>query len=596
MNGTNIITRFVAYLPDDSEQGREELARTTNLVSDFGFELLQQNTYLLAVTAPPSLTLARPVDMLLDVFPGTAASTRLAAASLNDAKSVEEVHYKAEASAQCYNLLQMKDTSFLLESDALGLKPVHIARTAGGNVLGSRISDLLCLFPTLAEPTDVVALYELLGFWAPLNGRTLHQRIRRTLPGGRYHWTSAAGLSGTRNRDLRPTTVEPLRFMDQAIEIIRDTASQSLLEKTKGAPEPIILALSGGFDSRLIAALCRDQHIHMRALSHGRRQNSETRSARAIARALGLELQTVPHLKDGTLRYPSQYLEATEGTTDPAAASIMNLFNTPSEPGNAVLHGFCGDAQAGSHISQFSAADYASRESMAAAVTRHYYAPHRPDLFGLFSPAPSPDDIRQDVLAGLRTDCPPYQAYLLWYLENRSRRHVASQIAILGEHFDPIMPFYDRRLFDIWHSIPPIGLMNRVVFKNLIAHYYPKLARIPHPEEAAPITPNLRWQLTRFYHRIPQHLLAVCLGSERAQEVFLRLYRHENIYKLSKLAAPQQRAYMLSQLTQLRPALKEGWGVELSQNYMATLSGDLQALRVMFMVARYAQIRRQGHS
>lgn len=591
MSQTPFLTRFVAYFPDSDDGGRNELAHAANLLGAAHWRLLRQAPCLFAADSSTSSAPTDPADTWLDVFPGTAASARLAATDFHHAQSIEDLHRKAEASAQCYNLLQSTDHAFLLESDALGLKPVYTAKTSGGNVLASRIADIVRLFPVLAEPADTVALYEMLGFWTPLAGRTLHRHIRRTLPGGCYRWTPTAGFSGGRGRELRPVAIEPQWFMDEAIAAIHDTANQSLREKTANVPRPVLLALSGGYDSRFIAALCRDQKIPVRAVTYGRRHHSETHCSRGIARALGIDLQILPQLIDGTLRYMPQYLDVAEGMVDPAGASIMNLCRVDSERGSAVLHGFGGDVQEGARLSDFSAADYASRESVAAAIMRHAYPASRQDLAGLFGRTIDPEEIRADILAGLRQDCPPYQAYLLWFLENRHRRFVAVGCAALGQHFDMVMPLHDRRLYDLWHSIPPLGLADRALFKRLLARCYPALARIPHPEEAAPVTPNLRWQLARFHHRLPAQLLAACVGQQRADELRLRLHRHHNFRTLSKLEAPQQRAHMLSELARLQPALGQCMGIELSPGYENILARDSQALRTMFGVASHAARR-----
>ncbi|HET6586487.1 MAG TPA: asparagine synthase-related protein [Oleiagrimonas sp.] len=589
----SFITQFVAYFPDAGDSGREELARVARLVGATNWRLLRQAPYLLAVDSAASVRPADPGNTLLDVFPGTAASARLAAADFRGARSIEDLHREAEASAQCYNLLQSTEHAFLLESDALGLKPAYTAQTPGGNVLASRVADMVRLFPALAEPADAVALYEMLGFWAPLAGRTLYRPIRRTLPGGCYRWTPSEGFSSRRGRDLRPVAIEPQWLMDAAIEAIHDATGQSLREKTAGVPRPVLLALSGGFDSRYIAALCRDQQTQVRAVTYGRRHHSETHSSRGIARALGIDLQILPQLVDGTLRYLPQYLETTEGMADATGASIMDLCRADVERGSAVLHGFGGDVQQGARLGDFSAADYASRESVAAAIMRHAFPASRPDLAGLFGRTVDPEEIHADILAELRQDCPPYQAYLLWFLENRHRRFVAAGCATLGQHFDVVMPFHDRRLYDIWHSVPPLGLTDRTLFKRLLARHYPALARIPHPEEAAPVTPNLRWQIARFYHKLPAQLLAACVGPQRADELRLRLHRHHNFRTFSKLEAPQQRAHMLSELARLQPALQDNLGIELSPDYKNVLARDSRALRTMFGVASHAA-RRQA--
>lgn len=594
----HLVSRYVVYLPDSGEDGREELVNSREAAERAGFSVLYDGAYLLAeVSGSGSSGMqsgGTPPPFLMDVFPGTACSPRMATLPA-DTGDLEALHRFAEQHAQCYNLLHMTAASFVLESDALGLKPVYIARVSGGSVLGSRIADLLCLFPALADPVDTVALFELLRFRAPLAERTLYQRVRRTLPGGCYRWERATGLSARRGRDIRPAPVEPLKLMDQALEEIHDATAQSLLAKTARAPQPILLALSGGFDSRLIAALCRDHHIHVRPLSYGRRQNEEWHGARAVARALALDLEMIHYREDNTLRYLAHHLDTMEGTADPSTASIMNLFEVAPAPGSSVLHGYCGGSLAGFWAGRYSAAEHSSHESLVDGVLRGHRISARSELSRLFNPAVKLDEVRQDVLAGFRTDCPPHQSYLLWELENRERRYVGSYFSLIGGHFDAIMPFYDRRLFEIWTSIPPIGLVDRTVFRRLLARYYPALAKIPHSEEPAPIIPNLRWQLARFYRGLPKRLLGRALGVERAKEVFLRSYRHDYIWNLGNLAAPQQRAHMLSRVIDLQPVLKEALGVNLAPGYESILAGDVQALRGMFLAAEYARRRADVH-
>lgn len=591
MSEACIVTRFIAYFPGVGADGQEELAHVERALGGEDLHVLRRGGYLLAIAAVNSPGAGRPPDWFLDVFPGTAASARLSAAGAQRLRTMDDLHECAETSAQCYNLLQASEDAFAMESDALGLKPAYTARTAGGFVLASRIADLLRVFPTLARPADVTAMCEMLVFWGPLVGRTLYRSIRRTLPGGCYRWSRAGGFSASRGRDLHPVTIQPGWLVDEAIASIHDEAERSLREKVGGAAQPLLLALSGGYDSRFIAALCREQHIRVRAVTYGRRHHSEMRSTHAVARSVGLDLQVLPQLADGLLHYLSQCLDTTEGTADPGATSVLNLLRADAPRGTSLLHGFAGDVQAGIRVCDYSAAEYASRESMVDAIMRRNYPSRRNALFGLFQPPADADEIRQDVHDGLRDDCSPHAAYELWYLENRTRRYVATHFSMLSQHFDVVMPFFDRRLFQLWHSIPPAALADRALFKRMLAHYYPKLARIGHPEELVPAIPNLRWQLGSFRHKLPSRLLAACVGGPRADELMLRMHRHRNFRTLSKMEAPQQRAYMLSRVAGLQHALREVLGVTLSVGYETVLARDNQALRTMFGIACYAARR-----
>jgi len=551
--------------------------------------VVRREPYLLAVASRAALTRSDATQTLLDIFPGTAAFVRIAARNFDAAAPMEAIHQTAEASAQYYNLLRATCTDFALESDMLGLKAVYSAQTPAGAVLASRIADVLDMFPGLAQPADLTALYESLGFWTALGERTLYRHIQRTLPGGCYRWTSADGLAGQRSRRLDPTPVEPYWFMDQAIASVRAASRDSVREKTAGAPGSIWLALSGGFDSRFIAALCRDLRLPIRVVSYGRPHHREWPSTKEVARTLELDLTMLRQGRDATLHYLTNHLDATEGTADCASVSIMNLMGARAAIGDTLLHGFCGDVLSGGHIDPFSAADYASRDATADAIVRHAYPASKVNLHGLFTPAPDLDAVRQDVLDGLRSDCPAYQAYLLWYAENRTRRYVASHFAVLGEHFDTVSPFYDRRLFALWFSIPPVGLSGQTTLRQLLARCYPALARIPHAEESASIIPNLHWQIARFLRSAPERVLSGCIGATRAKRQLLRLYLNSDFRSLSKLAAPQQQAYMLSRISMLQPILHEMFGVTLSPQYRNILSTNLQALRTLFTVASYAE-------
>jgi len=588
MAGIAFITRLIAYFPDQRPEGRNELLQVAEKIRATELKILRSEPYLLAV-AIPKLPESSDTYTLLDIFPAAASSTRMMARTFDADAPLEDIHRVAEASAQCYNLLRATQTSFSMESDMLGLKAVYSARTPGGALLSSRIADALELLPTLARSTDVVALYELLGFWAPLRERTLYRNVQRSLPGGAYRWTPNEGLHGRRTRSLQPVQLTPCQFMDQVTANIRSASCESLDEKLAGAQEQIWLALSGGFDSRLIAALCRDLRVPLRAVTYSRPHHREWHSAKAIAQALKLELTVLRQDRNATLRYLPNHLDATEGNADCGSVSILNLLACRSALGHTLLHGFCGDLLSGGHIDPFSANDYASRDAMADAIVRHWYPSSSEDLKELFTPSPSLDDVRQDVLDGLRPDCPPYQAYLLWYAENRNRRYVASHFAVLGEYFDTVMPFYDRRLFELWFSIPPVGLSGQATLRQLLARYYPALARIPHPAESAPIIPNLRWQLARLCRGVAPRVMAGCIGRERTQHLLLRFFRDDDFRSLSKLAAPQQQNEMLATVTDLRRLLCDALGVELSPRYPDMLRGNLQALRTMFTVVRYVQ-------
>src|SRR6185312_7821656 len=77
MGPVTFITRFVAHLPDSGERGREEREQVAARINALGLTLLRHQPCLLAVASTKTPT-GSAVTTLLDVFPGTAASARMA--------------------------------------------------------------------------------------------------------------------------------------------------------------------------------------------------------------------------------------------------------------------------------------------------------------------------------------------------------------------------------------------------------------------------------------------------------------------------------------------------------------------------------------
>lgn len=584
-----LVVGFLAFLP--TMPGRIPIAVSDGLRAKCdaaGLALIREGAYALAIQPSGTNMASSDSAVLLDVFPGTACSGRKFAVDGAEASHLESLHAMAECEAQAYNLIQADQAAFVLESDAIGLKPFYVAKVDGGTLLASRIADILALYPQLVA-VDQTALYELMTFRTPIAQRTLHKGIRRGLPGACYRWSVDTGLAADQARRPQPPPLNVLAFVDETIARIKEAVCASLREKTTHAQGQVALALSGGFDSRLIAAVAAELAIPMRVLSYGRRHTSETHSAVAVAEALGLKLEPIEYPPDNSLRHLSWHLTAVEGTADLATSSIANLLATDLPVGTSLLHGYVGDPLAGSFCNHLSAKEYVSSETLIDGIMRHHNAVASSGMHNVLTPAVDLEAVRSDLVATVRDDCPPHQAYLLWEFENRQRTYVGSYFALLGDRFDTVMPFYDRRVFDLWLSLPPIGQADRAVFRKLLARYYPQLARIPHSEEPAPITPNLRWQLARFYRGLPERTMTMIMGAERAHQLLLRTYRHDYIWNLGNLAAPRQRALMLSRVTELRPVLKEACGVMLSSDYAERLSGDVQALRGMFLAAEYAR-------
>lgn len=600
----DIVSGFLIYLPASTrprDDGEEE--RIAETATRLGYALRRRRPFLLACGPASGASggrtgTASPGAVILDVFPGTAASgRRFLPATGGDSAGTRgdwaAWHAMAEREAQFYNLVEATDESLCIESDPIGLKPFYLAQLPRGTLIASRVLDILNVFPELARPVDPVAAYQLMMFRAPMADRTLHQRIRRSVSGGCYFWEPSAGLRVTRARRVKAPPVDGLLFADDAIARLEQVLMRSLAEKTDGLSGPIAVSLSGGFDSRLLAAAAVEAGLPVKAFSFGRSYHPEIQSAKATAKVLGIPLAILPYPTDGSIQRLPFHLGTVECTADLATSLIANLFAIECPVGTPILHGFAGDPLAGNHLRHLTPREYETLDTVADGVMRFNGGAAPVDFAGLFHEAAPTEAVREEIRANLPDGCTPHQAYLIWDFEHKQRRYVGSHFPMLGARFDTIAPYYDRELFALWMSVPPVGLDGRSLFRKFLAKSYPALARIPHSEEAVPITPNLRYQLAGFLRRMPYALADGVMGPGWAARVTRSLSRDRYIWSLANLAGARQRAYMLARIGALRSDMRRVLELDVDAAFADRLGGDLQATRGLFLIAEYAAWLRQ---
>ena len=243
-----------------------------------------------------------------------------------------------------------------------------------------------------------------------------------------------------------------------------------------------LMPLTGGFDSRLLACTAAALKLRPSLCTLGRRHHSEVIVARLVAESLNLPLSIYEPRKD-ILDMLDLWLSVTEGQLDSHTVFISHLLDTRHPEGTLVTHGFLGDALGGSHANWLTDEEMHSREGIIGGLMRYFtgqYASKIGSLLGLPVPLAS---LKEDLAAGLPTEGAPYQAFTIWDLENRQRRFVGPQLWYLGTRFRAVAPNYDRRVMEIWLSMPKIALEHRTLLRRIFRECFANVAPIPHCEE-----------------------------------------------------------------------------------------------------------------
>lgn len=545
MIDTILTSRFIAFAPSNTGSKDSPVIRSLiNVCRNQGLCILRQTPYFIALEVSESQREFGNENeyLVCDMLPGKLASQR----RFNfrqDAVDWDNWHEVASDQAQLYNLLFSTASEFTFESDILGLKSLYVANVETGTLITSKIIDLFRLDENLIKPIDRMGLMQLILTGHPFGSRTIHDKVRRTKTGEKIHWNNISKeLSVTRPRRLRISNdVQSDAGLIDSIQEIDNAISDSLGRRTSGASKPLNIGLSGGFDSRILAAVLNKRGESFNAFTYGLWHHREVRTAKQVAKVLDVNHTVLPYPLDNHYKRMELFLNTLEGQSDSNSVQIANLLQMDAPIGTPILHGFMSDAVA---VTRFSdkkngivpkSLDQAAFNLASSMIKSDAHSKFLSNLLEF-------DVDIESICNELRNDMAPdglaYHSAVLWDVENRQRRFISGHLPMLGQTFDVIAPFYDARLMSFWLSLPRISLDERYLQRQQLAKLYPDLAKIPHSEEIAPIIPNLTNQLRLLFDSTLRKLFITSYQKYAG-------YRTTNIWSLSGgMATKEQQTRM----------------------------------------------------
>lgn len=381
-------------------------------------------------------------------------------------------------------------------TDTLGLFPLYYA--SGPDFLAfSTEPRLLLLHPRVDASPCIDGLSGVLLQGRCANGRTLHRGVRRPTHFHGVRWRDGVAREVAAN-PLLPTDAWFGEPYGAVRERFSETLRSAIASLTPGDGR-VNLMLSGGIDSRLLAAL---MHPASRASStatvFGARGDSEVRCATAVARAVRMPMLTLDARYD---RFPARFEEMAlrEGCMNTMQdLSWLSAADAIAATGAPLMSGLHGDAVAGfSGVPFFydsARGEYSWQAYWSAGCTA--YGVPAADVEALVNS----DDVSRaiprvreelraqyDALPGL-----PFQRSLLWGLVNRSRYHNSAFAFRLSAAAWPLQPFIDRRLLDLMTSVSLDAAGDRRLELDTLITDFPALARLRVDRNGVDDRPLLR--------------------------------------------------------------------------------------------------------
>lgn len=359
-------------------------------------------------------------------------------------------------------------------TDILGVRPMFLGKRRDHIVFGSEVWPLHRAGLTQGKiDYDAVSAWVTYGYNCTQG--SLFEDLRRLTPGsavvlenGRFNELSYADLT------TRSDSSSPERIADELHEVVASTLKTLLTNFS-----PVSLALSGGFDSRYLAALAAmflpKSSIECATVAVG---TGETTAAANVAQAVGLSQTVFPVASSEWDIHSEVYHFMADGF--PISKSVTD-YVARRMPGIPMINGFMGDSLIrGSHDQ----------------IQGKYETEHTGDLIDVLQSQHQmlgPKILRGDIAARIqaRARIPMEHAvrkaasgklfaWVDYYY--RQRHYISNNFLQHLDQTEALLPFYTWQLLS-YKMAHDSRLFGRDIYRRIFGTHFPLLAAIPHASD-----------------------------------------------------------------------------------------------------------------
>jgi asparagine synthase (glutamine-hydrolysing) len=375
-----------------------------------------------------------------------------------------------------------KDRNRLLVfTDHIASMPMYYVHDADNFFFGSEKKFIL---PALSQPPsiDSVGLLQIFAHRYNLDDRTFLDGVKRMTPGTLISFENGR-LTESQYDFLCfsvPATVpDSTDLIHQWSSILRDATQSRLMGKSR-----VLLSLSGGLDSRAIAAAIPRNFRPIISRTAGLRDSADVIAAEKIAQQLRFN-----HIYENSAstRYSdilAQIVWRTECETHFTNASSIAEHRQAKEHGDFLAGGWIGDVSSGGHIPAPLLFVKNREDFIERLFSRHVIFPKH-WLRRVFT-----HDYLEETFPRLReafqksfdnfTSGTNVQMYEIWDLYQRQRRQTTSSMPIDSYWFEKIRPFYDKNYLQFTLTLPTRLRFGQVLYQSMIHSIGPEIRKIPN--------------------------------------------------------------------------------------------------------------------
>lgn len=361
-----------------------------------------------------------------------------------------------------------------------GESPLFHYQKGGYFVCSSSFPGLLCrLKENHIDDLDFdrIGILESMIFDNPLRNRTLFKGIKKTIPGREITISAVTFEVSERTLFVLPfdngETPAENSLPDKAVDILDRLSGD--LTSFRG---DVLLPLSGGLDSRLLACLMTKNNVPYSAITFGPKESTEPYIAKIVAKKLDVPIRHLELKNEYYKKYGAEITWLTGGLSSHMHCHLYSVLSAYEVNCDNIVHGYLGGEYAGA-----SQPEHARNYSMSKDEALQRYTNKFIERAWIWHqlPAEDRDEIKSDLAKIMSENC---QQNLPCHFEEYVH-NVDRQFSLIANVFSPIenfgrvyRPFASKEYAIFFNSLPFELRKDRRLFIEASNRLFPELSEI----------------------------------------------------------------------------------------------------------------------
>jgi asparagine synthase (glutamine-hydrolysing) len=390
----------------------------------------------------------------------------------------------------CLVLYDRSSHELTLISDRFGFRPLFYVHRPTAFVFGSELK-AVCVGDPDRRTVDDIGTIELFVYGSNFGDRTWLKDYLR-LPPATIMTIGAGGVKQRKYWSYKYDETAPTLDQPTYYTVFASLMGRAVERCLKGSHR-IGLFLSGGYDSRSVAAAIPKEYLPLPAFTFGHPESRDVRYAQLLASRLGLHHHALTENAPYLYSHSRAIVWRTEGMNSFANCTSVRFHPRIKEKADIILLGFLGEFS-GSHTwPRLLLAR--SRRAAKEAIFDHLVNSRLPRARKVFNA-----QFFSTGFASLRErfevsfDCVqndhPLNIADSWNFMHLQPRGTFQSPAVDRHLFEARAPHMDHDLVDFLLTIPPYSRLEQRVYKQMIAYKFPAIRDVPCTNSGKPINPH----------------------------------------------------------------------------------------------------------